>query len=211
MQQTVMVVVPKSFLRAGLRIESTHLQYAPMLRGSYHDGIVTKMEDIIGKETAISLGTNEPILRWKINQFQLLPTQGQYTFQIPTEYIRSISNGIRAGDRVRIYITSELGESYRLFEHEVTVASVKSSANVEVDSPDVSSLKSKLDGDAEKMYASRFEANGSIEHINLNLSEAEWLELDKLCSTQKARLVIAFSPTSMNSPISDSEQGSDSN
>jgi hypothetical protein len=98
-----------------------------------------------------------------------------------------------------------------LFDHEVIVASVKSTTNVEVDSPDVSSLKSKLDGDAEKMYASRFEANGSIEHINLNLSEAEWLEMDSICSTQKARLVIAFSPTSLSVEMSDLEQGSDSN
>ena len=44
---------------------------------------------------------------------------------------------------------------------------MKSSANVEVDNPKSSNLLSKVEGDKEKMYASRLEANGAIDQINL--------------------------------------------
>jgi hypothetical protein len=50
------------------------------------------------------------------------------------------------------------------------------------------------------MYLSRLEANGAIDQINLNLTEEEWLQLDRLCSTKKTKLVIAFSSASINSP-----------
>lgn len=47
------------------------------------------------------------------------------------------------------------------------------------------------------MYTSRLEANGAIDQINLNLTENEWLQIDQLCSAKKAKLVIAFSSTSI--------------
>ncbi|MNI13617.1 hypothetical protein D3C73_668500 [compost metagenome] len=155
---------------------------------------------MIGQETAIPLGTNEPILRWKMNRFHMLPSEQQSTFQIPKEYVLSISNGIRAGDQVRVYASTADGSSQKLFHQDITVASVKSSANVEVDNPKNSNLMSKANGDAEKMYLSRLEANGAIDQINLNLTEEEWLTLDRLCSTKKTKLVIAFSSTSIPIP-----------
>ncbi len=199
LQQTVVVVVPKDFIRANVIIEASQLAYIPLPKGSINSEMITDMNEIVGKETVIPLGTNEPVLRWKINQFQLLPSKDQFTFQIPKDYILSISNGIRAGDYVRIYVSTDEGESYSLFREEMKVASVKTSANIEIDSPKLSSMTSQIDGDAAKMYTSRFEANGSIDQINLNLKEEEWLVIDKLCNTKKAKLVIAFSATSISS------------
>jgi hypothetical protein len=199
LQQTIMVVVPKEFIRANVVIKDSQLAYKPILKGSFHEDMITKTDEIVGKETSVPLGSDEPVLRWKINQFQLLPLKNQYTFQIPKDYILSISNGIRAGDNVRIYVSTVSGESYSLFDHVTKVASVKSSANVEVDSPDLSNMSSKIETNTEKMYTSRFEANGTIDQINLNLTEEEWLKIDKLCNTQTAKLVIAFSATSIQS------------
>ena len=42
---------------------------------------------------------------------------------------------------------------------------------MEVDNPKSSNLLSKVEGDEQKMYTSRMEANGAIDQINLNLSE----------------------------------------
>jgi hypothetical protein len=200
LQQTVNVVVPKDFIRAGTLITEDQVELKPVLKGSYNGNMVTKLNEVIGQETMIPLGANEPLLKWKINRFHLLPGGGQSTFQIPKEYILTVSSGIRAGDQVRIYASSADGTSRKLLDQDVTVASVKSSANIEVDNPKNSNLLSKASGDAEKMYLSRLEANGAIDQINLNLSENEWLLLDRLCSTKKTRLVIAFSSSSIILP-----------
>lgn len=51
--------------------------------------------------------------------------------------------------------------------------------------------------DKEGMYASRRDANGSIDSINLNLTEAQWLVLDSACKGGTAKLVIAYEASSM--------------
>ncbi|OCT14746.1 flagellar biosynthesis protein FlgA [Paenibacillus pectinilyticus] len=198
MQQTVQVVVPKDFIRAGQLIRDDMVELRAIQKGGYTEGMMTQTSDVVGQESLIPLGTQEPILQWKMNRYHLLPNEQQATFQIPKEYLLSVSNGIRAGDRVRIYVSGTDGSSRRIFdEKEITVASVKSSANVEVDNPKNSNLLSKVDGDQQKMYTSRMEANGAIDQINLNLTEKEWLQIDQLCSSKKAKLVIAFSSTSI--------------
>ncbi|CAN7246111.1 flagellar biosynthesis protein FlgA [Paenibacillus sp. LjRoot153] len=198
LQQTVQVVVPKDFIRAGQFIHADMVEFKAIQKGSYTSSMMTKLTDVVGQESMIPLGTQEPILKWKLNRYHLLPNQQQATFQIPKEYLLTVSNGIRAGDRVRMYVSGSDGSSRRLFgEKEITVASVKSSANVEVDNPKNSNLLSKAQGDEQKMYTSRLEANGAIDQINLNLTENEWLQIDQLCSAKKAKLVIAFSSTSI--------------
>ncbi|WNR45211.1 SAF domain-containing protein [Paenibacillus roseipurpureus] len=198
LQQTVQVVVPRDFIRAGQFIRDDMVELIPIQIGSYTDDMVTRLGDVVDQESMIPLGTNEPILRWKVNRYHLLPNEGQATFQIPKEYVLTISNGIRAGDHVRLYVSGADGSSRRLFDNrEITVASVKSSANVEVDNPKNSNLLSKVEGDEGKMYTSRLEANGAIDQINLNLTENEWLQIDQQCSGKKARLVIAFSSSSI--------------
>ncbi|MNJ04540.1 hypothetical protein D3C73_1653490 [compost metagenome] len=42
------------------------------------------------------------------------------------------------------------------------------------------------------MYASRRDANGSVEQLNLNLSEEAWRVIDEACSTKQNKLVIAI-------------------
>lgn len=194
LQRTVFVVVPKEFIDAGVMITEDLIEYKPVLEASYDHEMFTEKEIVIGQETGIALGKSEPILDWKLNKFNLLPNQEQSTFQIPKAYILSISNGIRAGDRVRIYVSGshQTGESRRLFSEEVVVASVKSSSNVEVEDAHNSSLLSKANGDLEKLYASRRDANAAIDQINLNLTEEQWLTIDRICKKENTRLVIAF-------------------
>ncbi len=197
-QETVTVVVPKQFVQAGERLTSDMLGLKQISKASYVQDMLIDAKEADGMEAVVPLGSGEPLLKWKVDKFRLLPSRTQSTFQIPRDYVLSVSNGIRAGDKVMLYLSGEAVESTRLFEEAVMVASVKSSGNVEIDDTDNPNLMSLASGDKEKMYASRRDANGMIDYINLNLSEAQWLKLDSLCKTGKSRIVIAYSSQSLD-------------
>ncbi|CAM4477638.1 SAF domain-containing protein [Paenibacillus tarimensis] len=200
LQETIQVAVPVQFIPAGERLAAGDVTVKSIAKSAYLPGMLTDTEAMIGMETAVPLGEEEPILEWKLDQYRLLPARDESTFQIPKPYILSISNGIRAGDRVRVYTTGEAADSARLFPQAVTVASVKTSANTEIDDMQNPNLLSMASGDREQMYASRRDANGTIDAINLNLTEEEWLVLDNLCKQGSVKLVIAFSPESLDIP-----------
>ncbi|WJH37080.1 SAF domain-containing protein [Paenibacillus sp. CC-CFT747] len=199
LQQTVGVVVPKEFIKAGTLLTEDMLEVMPMVKGAYREQMAVRVEDLVGQENLVPLGGKEPVLLWKLDRFHLMPREGQATFQIPKDYILSLSGGIRAGDQVRLYLSGKEG-AIRLFPHDITVASVKSAANVEVDDSKQSAMTSRFSGDAEKMYASRREANGAIDQINLNLTEEEWIRIDEACRSKQSKLVIAFSSASLPLP-----------
>lgn len=191
-EERVNVVVPNHWIDAGKAITDEQLTWLSIPLSLSTEDMVYRMEDIIGQEAIIPLGVNEPILEWKLNTYALHPHEGQATFQIPKEYIKSISNGIRAGDEVWIYVSSPEGMSQRLFQEAIVVASVKTGANHEVDVPVEAERHSIVRGNAEQMYASRRQANGMIEHINVNLTEEQWLELDEICRDGDNKLVVAY-------------------
>lgn len=201
LQQTVRVLAPKDFVRAGVVLTADMLERKAIFAATVTDAMAIDPTELVGQETLVPLGRGEPILLWKLNRLHLLPGLNEATFRIPKEYILSISSGIRAGDKVRVYASAaDNGGPRKLFAKEVTVASVKSSSDVEVDNPKNSNLLSKAEGDREKMYLSRLEANGPIEHIDLNLTEEQWMTIDQLCSTKKTKLVIAFTAASITEP-----------
>jgi len=195
-QETVSVVAPDRYLEAGTTIESGMLRVRHIPRSGWLEGMISDPGEAIGLETLIPLGADEPIFRWKLNRFSLLPQAGQSTFRIPKEYVLSISSGIRAGDRVVVYASGEQ-VSGRLFEEEIVVASVKSAANTEVEDEEQLHLLSKARGNEESVYISRRNANAPIDHINLNLTEDQWLKIDEICGSGQAKLVIAFAGYSL--------------
>ena len=197
LQQKISIVTPKDFIQAGTLLTSDMIQMQPMYEGAVTPEMTTQASQVIGQETAVPLGKDEPILDWKLDKYHLLPGPDQLTFQIPKDYILSISNGIRAGDQVLLYISDPSGESKKLFQHDIIVASVRSAANMEVDDKESSNLVSKLQGNTEKMYASRRSPNGAIAQVNLNLTEEEWFKIDNTCKQKQAKLVIAFSSASI--------------
>lgn len=197
-EHSVQVVVPKRFIAAGERLEARDLQYQTIASSAYTEDMVTNVEHAAGQEAVVPLGEGEPLRGWKTDLNRLLPGRSQSTFQLPREYMLSVSSGIRAGDSVLVYVSGPALASRRLFLEPVTVASVKTSGNQEIDDPDNPNLLSLAEGDRQKMYASRRDANGAIEFINLNLSEAQWLEIDALCKGGDNKLVVAFSPESLN-------------
>lgn len=196
-QDSVRVVVPKHFVAAGERLAAEDLTYRPLAGSAYKEGMLLDAGEAVGMEAVVPLGESEPVLKWKLDRYHLLPREAESTFQLPREYVLSVSNGIRAGDRVVVYVSGESLPSSRLFPGEVTVASVKTGGNQEVDDMANPNLLSLADGDKEKMYASRRNANGMIEFVNLNLTEEQWLKIDSLCKNGQNKLVIAYSPLSM--------------
>lgn len=196
LQKTVQVIVPRDFIPAGTLIRREMLDFRTLAESGVRTGMLTAMDQAVGRSSLIPLGTNEPILDWKIDRFHLLPGPGQATFSIPKEYVLSVPGGIRAGDRISVYASGILG-TVRLIPEDVIVASVKSSANTEVDDPEQSNLLGKLNNDKEKMYASRRDANGSVDQLNLNLTEEQWRLIDEACSSRQNKLVVAFRAASI--------------
>jgi hypothetical protein len=196
-QETVDVVVPKHFIETGTQLGPEHLQIVSLPRSALSPEMMTNLSEAIGLENSVPLGGGEPLLRWKVDRYRLLPHSGQSTFQIPREYVKSVSNGIRAGDEVTVYLSDEATASRKLYPDAIRVAGVKTAANLEIDNPKNPNLLSMANGDKEGMYASRRDANGTIDSINLNLTEAQWLALDSACKGGTAKLIIAFQASSI--------------
>jgi len=196
-QKLVGVVAANRFLSAGETISATDVELRYLPQAAYSSEMIRDIHEVVGLETMVPIGQQEPIVSWRLNYHHLQPRMSESTFQIPREYIRSISNGIRAGDRVLLYVSGE-EVSRRLFEQTVIVASVKSSGNIEVDNMEQSHLMSLAEGNQERMYAARRDANAMIEYLNLNLTEQQWLELDQLCKAGAAKLIVAYSPESFS-------------
>ena len=99
-QETVTVVVPKQFVQAGERLTSDMLSLKQISKASYVPDMLMDAKEAAGMEAVVPLGSGEPLLKWKVDKFRLLPSRTQSTFQIPRDYVLSVSNGIRAGDKV---------------------------------------------------------------------------------------------------------------
>jgi hypothetical protein len=198
LQETLEVAAPRQFIPAGQTIAAEQLVTIRLPAGAVTDDMIRDPSEAVGMEALASLGAGEPLLRWKLDRYRLLPREGEATFQIPREYVKSVSSGLRAGDLAVIYLSDEEGESRRLFPEPVVVAGVKNAANLEIDNPKNSNLLSMASGNKENMYASRRDANGAIDSINLNLTEEQWLTIDRACKSGKAQLVIAFDPASFH-------------
>lgn len=191
-EERVRILVPSRWIDAGQYITAEQLAWHTIPLSMATEDMLYELEQVVGQEAVIPLGTGEPILQWKLNKFALHPNQQQATFQLPKDYIKSISNGIRAGDEVWIYVSQQEGEAERLFEEGIIVASVKTGSNNEVDVPSEMDKHAIIRSNAEQMYASRRDANGMIEYINVNLTEAQWLEIERRCSDGSGKLVIAY-------------------
>lgn len=197
LQETVEVVVPKQFIPIGTQLELNDLKFISLPMDAVSKEMITSLSDAVGLQTSAPLGSGEPLLRWKVSKYPLLPRAGESTFQIPREYVKSISNGIRAGDQVEIYLSDEATASRKLYVDAIRVAGVKTAANLEIDNPKNPNLISMANDDKEGMYTSRRDANGTIDTINLNLTEEQWLRLDSACKGGSAKLVIAFQAASI--------------
>lgn len=196
LQETVQVVVPRRFVPMGATLTPDILETRPLPRSAVTGEMITDPGEAAGLEASAPLGEGEPLLRWKLDRFRLLPGAGEATFQIPREYVKSISSGLRAGDMAILYLSGETNGSRRMFPAPVVVAGVKTASNLEIDDPKNPNLLSMASGDKESMYASRRDANGTIDSLNLNLTEAQWLEIDSACKSGTAKLVVAFDAAS---------------
>ncbi|WP_438448579.1 flagellar biosynthesis protein FlgA [Gorillibacterium sp. sgz5001074] len=191
LQETVQVVVPKRFIPTGATLREEMLEYRAVARGGMLEGMLTDLDQAVGQEAVVPLGTEEPVLSWKLDRFRLLPGPDEAVFPVPKEYLLSVPGSIRAGDLVVVYASGKLG-TVRLLPEDIIVASVKSSANTEVDDPKQPHLAAKVANDQMAMYASRRDANGAVEQLNLNLTEEEWRILDEACRGKNNKLVIAM-------------------
>jgi len=187
LQETVHVVVPRQFITAGTVLTEQLLEHRKLAAAGLDEQMFTSLSDVVGKQALVPLGAGEPVLAWKLTPLMLLPDAEESSFEIPREYIRSISSGIRPGDRVRIYVSSEWGR--RLLAEDVAVASVKLSDSGSGGS-DASSSVQEADN-RRRLLAMR--DGRQVERINLNLTEEQWLAIDRACQgAESGRLIIAL-------------------
>src|SRR5690606_32004010 len=95
-QEMTDVVAPKQFIQSGTLVTAEMLEYVSIAKSERKEEMITDVDEAVGLEAAVPLGIGEPLLGWKLSGLHSLPNGGQSTFQIPKEYIRSISSGIRA-------------------------------------------------------------------------------------------------------------------
>jgi hypothetical protein len=191
-QQKIIVVAPAKFIAVGQVVREEDVKRLVILKSAFMNGMVRSERAVVGKTAAVALGKNEPILDWKLGQDYSIPKPNEATFLIPRNYILSISNEIRAGDFVDVYASSFGGKSTRLFDGPVVVHAVKTSANQEVTDVPELPLASNFVSNRHALLASRKNASGSIEYVNLNLTESQWLLIDRQCKSGASKLVIAY-------------------
>lgn len=65
------------------------------------------VDSVVGKETAVPLGTGEQFIDWKLDTRSLIPNPGENLFTFPTDAIASVDNMVRRGDIVSIWVEVE--------------------------------------------------------------------------------------------------------
>lgn len=193
-EQMVPILVANKWLPSGHIVLSTDVRITQYPKSLVTEDMYVLEHDLINKELIIPLGKGEPFSKWKLNSFHLLPKKNEATFQIPSFYIKSIANDVRAGDYIYIYSSNNEGKSELLFSQPVKVASVKSSTNNEIESVLGYEVDALLQSNETALYQHRRKASGIVEHINLNLLSEQWLMIDERCKDGQAQLIIAYTP-----------------
>lgn len=191
-KQEVRVIAPKQFIPIGHVLKREDLKFVSISHRDVSKELSHNLLSLVGKAAIVALGKDEPIRTWKLATNPIVPKEHEATFQIPRSYLFSISNEIRSGDRVQVFVSSPNGNSELLFPQSVVVASVKTSNNQEVIDKVEASLPNQFRSNEEALLSNRRNANGLIDYVNLNLTELQWLAIDRLCKSGSARIALAF-------------------
>lgn len=191
-KQEMKVVAPVAFIPAGQVIREEDVRLVSIARRDFTKDMFRKWNSMIGQASIVALGKDEPILKWKLADNPIVPSENEATFQVPKSYLFSVSNEIRSGDQVYVYVSSPKGHSQLLFPEPVVVASVKTANNQEVEDAIEASLPNQFRSNKDAISSNRRNANGLIDYVNLNLTKSQWLAIDSLCKSGTARIALAF-------------------
>jgi hypothetical protein len=183
-------------LPVGHVIAASDVTRVVVFRDSVTDEVVRSKQALVGRMVAVAMGKHEPFVRWKVSRNAAIPRGEERTFQIPKSYLFSVANELRAGDEVYVYVSSKDG-SKQLFEAPVRVHAVKTAANQEVADLEQAPFSGAFQSNTQALSASRRNANGAIESVNLNLQPAQWLEIDRLCKDGAAHIALAYTATAV--------------
>lgn len=195
-QQRVWVLAPRHFLPVGHVIAAKDVARIVVFRDSVTDEVVRSKQVLVGRMVAVAMGKHEPFVRWKVSRNAAIPRGDERTFQIPKSYLFSVANELRAGDEVYVYVSARDG-SKQLFERPVRVHAVKTAANQEVTDLAESPFTTAFRSNEQALAASRQNANGAIESVNLNLKPEQWLQIDRLCKDGVAHIALAYTATAV--------------
>lgn len=191
-KQEVRVIAPDQFIPIGHVLKREDLKFVAISHQDESIEMSRNLIPLVGQVAIVALGKDEPIRTWKLSANPIVPREHEATFQIPKSYLFSISNEIRSGDHVQVFVSSPNGSSELLFPQPVVVASVKTSNNQEVEDKVEAGLPNQFRSNDAAVARNRRNANGLIDYVNLNLTEFQWLAIDRLCKSGSARIALAF-------------------
>jgi hypothetical protein len=207
---TTAILIAKQYIPAHTKIEGDMIEVVHLDFRLKRDDAWQRLEDVIGKETAIPIGTGEQFIKWKMDILKVAPNPGEQLFTFKTDSIAAVSNMIRRGDEVQIWLeldpnllrsewphvkTSLLPGAMKVLTG-VKIAYVRDAQGQEVVNKDrglPSIIVSQSPADQIIHEQQRSEATGDIVSVTYVLTEMDY---EKLLRAQRyGRLKMGFSYT----------------
>jgi hypothetical protein len=141
---TMRTLKPLKPLQVGDIVTSDNVQSVLIPITAHDPNALTELDAIRGKKVKVPLSTGEEFVAWKLSDAILVPNQGQRYYSFKTDALQNVSNRVRRGDRVDVWIEFDTprrfidnkGEkqwigSVKLLEN-LLVADVKSTEGTEI-------------------------------------------------------------------------------
>lgn len=104
---TMTTLMPTRLLQVGEEITQDMVRPVVIPKAAHHAEAVLNFEDIRGKTVVVPIGVNEEVLRWKLTDNYIYPKEGERYYSFKTDEIQNVSNMVRQGDRVDVWVEFE--------------------------------------------------------------------------------------------------------
>jgi hypothetical protein len=141
---TMRTLKPLKPLQVGDIVTNDNVQSVLIPIAAHDPNALTELDTIRGKKVKVPLSTGEEFVAWKLSDAILAPNSGQRYYSFKTDALQNVSNRVRRGDRVDVWIEFDtprrfidsMGEkqwigSVKLLEN-LLVADVKSAEGAEI-------------------------------------------------------------------------------
>lgn len=163
-------IMPTRLLNAGEVIDSTMLRHVTVPLDAHRKDAIVDVNSLIGMTVIVPIGSTEEFVSWKLAKANHVPVDGERYYAFPTDSLTNVSNMVRKGDRVDVWIEFpepvlvEMGDNLWHFSavkiiENLYVAHVKSSEGIEITDTTADSL-AFIAGDDLQLASHRNNSNG---------------------------------------------------
>jgi Flp pilus assembly protein CpaB len=208
--QTTQVLMPTRLIASGETIEAGMLRNVSVPIDAVQETALNRPEEVLGKTAVVPIGPEEQILPWKLADVQLTPRDGERYISFKTEEVTNVSNMIRRGDRVDVWVefaeAKQIGGEWlgaiKIIEG-LRVASVRTAEGAEV--ADSVPFEAQFQPTGRQQERIRSGANGKPDINTFIMSEPvyEAYALGRLVGTVKIALPDLSLPASSPTTVTD--------